>query len=56
MNRRALIIILLIFSVGGIIFGAFRAVHAIKQPHAKDEWYVCSVIKCWTYRESDGEN
>jgi hypothetical protein len=56
MNRRALIIILLIFSVGGIIFGAFRAVHAIKQPQVKDEWYVCSVIKCWTYKESDHEN
>ena len=56
MNRRALIIILLIFSVGGIMFGAFRAVHAIKQPQVKDEWYVCSVIKCWTYRETDREN
>jgi hypothetical protein len=56
MNRRALIIILLIFSVAGIMFGAFRAVHAIKQPQVKDEWYVCSVIKCWTYRESDHEN
>jgi hypothetical protein len=56
MNRRALIIILPIFAVGGIMFGAFRAVHAIKQPQVKDEWYVCSVIKCWTYRETDRED
>jgi hypothetical protein len=45
-----------IFSVGGIMFGAFRAVHAIKRPQVKDEWYVCSAIKCWTYKESDCEN
>ena len=56
MNRRALIIILLICSVGGIMFGVFGAVHAMKQQQVKDEWYVCSVVKCWTYRESDREN